>query len=908
MLTTVFAVTDNNVLLQFDSQTPGIIERSVPITGLPSNERIAAIDFKPGTGGAAPTLFGVASGNRTPFYAINPTTGVATRFSNGLQGGFPLNYAVGFDYDDLNNQFRYSDELGGSYRFNDLLNDFTNTAGISGLTDVAFRPTGGDADLFQLIGVRFDSDSLVVINATTGAIVSSGTLGVDVEKWVGLDIAADGSPILSVRTGGVARLGTINSSDGHTFADLGVIGDGSLVIRGLTVDPTLQAAPTLNTGLAVTYGTINEDSGATEGVTISALIGGAAGDLISDPNPAALEGLAITGSESSAGIWQYKLGGGSWQDVGVVSVESSLLLPADGVARVRFVPAANFNGTIAQALGFRAWDQTGANSGDRVALGPGGGASGFSTEGSFASVVVLPVADRASIDRGAGAAIPITEHQTAAPFAGFTISYVDNPGRTLTTTVSFDLALGTITPQSVAASGFAQVDASTFRFVGTAAAATAAARLLAFKPAANSQPSGQQSLALLFLTVDDSLVGIADALSPFIIVSSVNDEPAVAGVSAATIGIADRQAVTPFAGASIIDGDLPAQTLTLDLALSVSGLGSFTPESLALAGFAAIDPTHFRFTGNAAAATGAIRLLVFLPVDGAAPAGSVSPVSIGLTVSDGVAAPVGIAGPTIAITSIDHAPAIEGVSVTPIEITDKQTAAPFTGLSILDVDSPAGSLTLEVTIPGSEGVFTAESLSVSGFVSIGAGAYRVVGNAAGVTGALRQLVFAPTENLAAPGSITPIAFGLSVADGVNPIVLSGGPTINVTSLNDEPAVSGTIASNGIRIGKAVRAFRRIVVSDPDLGQSLTTIVRLSKPAKGAFTATSLRNSGFVRVGNGRYRFVGSAAAAQLALRRLAFKFNASLAGQTPSLRATLTITDPLGAIRTNGQTNISLKL
>lgn len=906
LLTTVFAVTDNNVLLRFDSQTPHVIERSVPITGLPSNERIAAIEFKPGAAGSTPTLFGVASGNRTPFYTIDPATGVATRFSSGLAGSFPTSFAVGFAYDDLNNQFRYTDELGGAYRFNDQLNDFTNTAGIGGLTDVAFRATGGDASLFRFIGVRYDTDQLVEINPANGAVESAGTLGVDVEKWVGLDIAPDGTPLLSVRVGGVTRFGTVNSSDGHTFAELGTIGDGSMIVRGLTVDPTPPAAPVLNTALTVNFGSILEDSLGGEGVTVSALIAGASGVLITDPNPGAQQGLAITGAAQSDGQWQYSLGG-AWQSLGQVSEDSALLLPADGAARLRFIPALNFNGVIAQALTFRAWDQTGAGAGDRVAIGPGGGESGFSAETSFASLTVLPTPDRPSIDRGAAAVIQISDKQTAAPFSGFTIDYVDDASQVLTTTVWFDPERGALTPQSLGASGFVAVEPGVFRFVGTAAAATTAARLLVFKPAENTAPVGQQTLAFLFINVDDQLVGPAEAISPFIAVLSVNDAPAVSVPGSPPLSITDRQSVRPFAGATVTDADVPAQNLTARVTIP-GGAGAFTPESIAASGFAADGPSSIMFVGKATAVSAALDALVFRPTSGASAPGTTVTINLGLTVTDGLGEPVVASVPTIHVLAVEDEPVLTGLDASPFSITDKQTVTVFLHLTITDDDSPTRPLTVTITIPAGVGSFTPESLAASGFAALDETTFRFVGAAAAATAAARRLVFKPTENAAAPGTVTPAMIGISVDDGIHAPAVGSTAVIEITSENDAPRASGFILSSRILANKSVKPFRRVAIADADAGDVLTAIVRLSKPAKGEFTPASLRNSGFVKFANGRYRFVGTAAQAQAAVRKLVFKFTPAVAGQPTSLKAILTVTDASGARLNNAQTGISLRL
>lgn len=72
-LENVYALTNANRLLVFNSGNPGTINNTINITGPASGENVVAIDFRPGTG----QLFGVTNASR--IYFINKTTGVATQ-------------------------------------------------------------------------------------------------------------------------------------------------------------------------------------------------------------------------------------------------------------------------------------------------------------------------------------------------------------------------------------------------------------------------------------------------------------------------------------------------------------------------------------------------------------------------------------------------------------------------------------------------------------------------------------------------------------------------------------------------------------------------------------------------------------------------------------------------------------
>src|SRR5688572_11453653 len=90
----VFVLTDDNLLLRFDSTTPGTIDSSLPITGIPAGETIVGIDFRP----AGLSLY--ALGNTGALYALDTDTAKATLLTaapftlNGKDFGFDFNPTV----------------------------------------------------------------------------------------------------------------------------------------------------------------------------------------------------------------------------------------------------------------------------------------------------------------------------------------------------------------------------------------------------------------------------------------------------------------------------------------------------------------------------------------------------------------------------------------------------------------------------------------------------------------------------------------------------------------------------------------------------------------------------------------------------------------------------------------------
>lgn len=122
----------------------------------------------------------------------------------------------------------------------------------------------------------------------------------------------------------------------------------------VTVDITaVNDAPALTAGGTLTA--VNEDSSAPAGDTVSNLIGANFSDVDGDN----FAGIAIAADASGTnGSWQYSTDSGTnWYDIGSVSTSSALLL--DSTSMLRFVPAADYNGT-AGALTVHAVDDSSA--------------------------------------------------------------------------------------------------------------------------------------------------------------------------------------------------------------------------------------------------------------------------------------------------------------------------------------------------------------------------------------------------------------------------------------------------------------------------------------------------------------------------------------------------------------------
>ena len=95
-------------------------------------------------------------------------------------------------------------------------------------------------------------------------------------------------------------------------------------------------APVLSGANSLTA--INEDPSSNAGTLVSALIAG----KVSDSDPNALAGIAVSAVDNTNGAWQYSTNGGTtWNAFGSPTNTTARLLAADANTYVRFVPNAN---------------------------------------------------------------------------------------------------------------------------------------------------------------------------------------------------------------------------------------------------------------------------------------------------------------------------------------------------------------------------------------------------------------------------------------------------------------------------------------------------------------------------------------------------------------------------------------
>jgi VCBS repeat-containing protein len=120
-------------------------------------------------------------------------------------------------------------------------------------------------------------------------------------------------------------------------------------------------------------------------------------DNINDPDADTAPGMALSPGNPQAvqngTLWYSLDGGASWQPVNAfLTYENALLLGPE--ARIYFQPTApNFNGTLTEAITFRAWDRSVGQEGTYVDLTSNGGGTPFSAEADTASITITPADD-----------------------------------------------------------------------------------------------------------------------------------------------------------------------------------------------------------------------------------------------------------------------------------------------------------------------------------------------------------------------------------------------------------------------------------------------------------------------------------------------------------------------------------
>ena len=318
--------------------------------------------------------------------------------------------------------------LSGANALNAINEDDRNSAGTSVSALVAGKVSDGNADALSGIAVTAVDNGNGAWQYTTNGGTTWSAFGTPSATTARL-LAADASTFVrfvpNANWNGTVAGGLTFQAWDRTSGAAGGTGNATVkggatafssasASAGITVNP-VNDAPVLDASRSPVLANAREDAGAPSGAVgslVSSLVDFAvpAGQLdnVTDIDAAASTGIAVVGADTSHGSWYYSTDNGtSWAALGAVSNGSARLLAADGATRLYFQAAANFNGTLAAAITFRAWDQsTGSNGAAAVDTGANGGTTAFSSATDTAALTVDAVNDAPV---GAGRSVVIEE-------------------------------------------------------------------------------------------------------------------------------------------------------------------------------------------------------------------------------------------------------------------------------------------------------------------------------------------------------------------------------------------------------------------------------------------------------------------------------------------------------------------
>ena len=192
-------------------------------------------------------------------------------------------------------------------------------------------------------------------------------------------------------------------------------------------------------------------------------------------------------------------------------------------------------------------------------------------------------------------------------------------------------------------------------------------------------PDGTYTVTLSYQDVPGNTA--ATATSTSVKVDTV--VPTITG-TVANQPVNDNATILPFANVTIGDVDVPPPTLNVAFTLSDTAKGSIT----VLNGFTDAGGGMFTFSGVAAAATSAMRGVVFTPAGNRLPSGQAETESFAVTVNNGSPLTVSDNTTSVVITSVNHAPIISsGPTATPNPALVNQSIVFSVTATDLDVDT-----------------------------------------------------------------------------------------------------------------------------------------------------------------------------------------------------------------------------
>jgi hypothetical protein len=256
---TLVGLTSKDVLVTFDSASPGKILSAAKITGLDTGENVVSLDARPVTG----LIYGLT--NLNTLYILNPYSGAAELVGTGV-ADFPLAGKVfDIDFNPTVDRIRVVTDADLNFRINPTTGAVVDGDGVTpgtqpdtaliydsadanaeknpAVTAVAYDRNFQGATLTTLFGIDSTRNTLVRIGGVDGTpspnlgiLTTVGSLGVNPGARVGFDIAADGTAYGALQVGSKTSLYTIDLISGDA-ASIGKIGNGRHRIDAIATIP-----------------------------------------------------------------------------------------------------------------------------------------------------------------------------------------------------------------------------------------------------------------------------------------------------------------------------------------------------------------------------------------------------------------------------------------------------------------------------------------------------------------------------------------------------------------------------------------------------------------------------------------------------------------------------------------------
>ncbi|WP_218510279.1 DUF4347 domain-containing protein [Variovorax sp. dw_308] len=665
----------------------------------------------------------------------------------------------------------------------------------------------------------------ITLTGTNGTMTLSGIAGLTFSVGDG---TSDGAmTFFGTRSAVNAALNGMSFTGTQDFSGTGTVQIASAVAGDATGTHTNSVtlniaaandAPVLDPAAAApALPAVNEDSALPSGA-VGLLVSGIVGANVTDVDAGAVKGIAITGADATNGTWYYSINSGStWTAIGAVSNASALLLNTTNT-RVYFRPNADFNGTVDPGLTFRAWDTTSGTNGTLASTAVNGGTTAFSAATDTVSASVTAVND-APVNNLPAAAWTTNEDANVL-LPGLSVTDVDAAGGTIT--VTFSVTSGTLFSPAGGGVNVTGNLTSSVTLSGTLSninSLLAGGTPLVFTPVKDFNGS----VTLTMLTNDGGNTGTGGALTDSdtktITVVAVNDAPVLDPAAAApALPSVLEDAAVPTGGVGLLVSAIAGANVTDVDSGAVKGIAITAADTANGTWYYSINNGSTWLVMPAVSDANALLLtnagssrVFFRP--GPNFNGSVDP---GLTFrawdttsgtnggvadtrTNGTTTAFSLATDTVSasVTAVNDAP----VNTLPATFTtNEDTPLTLTGLSVADVDSAAGVISVQFTV-ASGSLSATSGAGVTATASNRGLTLTLSGTLADINAYLASAlapVYTPDANINGPVTLTMLTNDGGNTGTGGALTDSETSTITIVAVNDPPILSlaGDVVVNG----------------------------------------------------------------------------------------------------------------